>query len=94
MAASIGNDDMDIGKLEVSPELREAMQRFADAIGDVGRTGKAIGEMLGRMFPDGFPKFDIKLNLNFNLVERPKTIADILVEDEYQRMRHERQALN
>lgn len=85
---------MDNLKFETSPELREAMQRFADAIGDVGRTGKAIGEMLGRMFPDGFPKFNTSLNLNFNLLEQPKTIADILIEDEYQRMRDERQALN
>lgn len=70
---------MDFVKFEVSPELREAMQRFADAIGDVGEVGKAIGEYVGRMFPDGFPKLDVNLNLNFNLVERPKTIADILV---------------
>lgn len=48
------------------------------------------------MFPDGYPKrgAELSLNLNFNLVERPKTIADILVEDEYQRMRGEGQALN
>lgn len=87
---------MDNLKVEVSPELREAMQRFADALGDVAKAGKAIGEHVARMFPDGFPKLggDLTLNLNFNLVERPKTIADILVEDEYQRMRDERQALN
>lgn len=87
---------MDILKIEVSPELREAMQRFADAIGDVAKTGKAIGEHVGRMFPDGYPKLggDLIVNLNFNLVERPETIADILIEDEYQRMVDEGQVLN
>ncbi|SKB67686.1 hypothetical protein [Sphingopyxis flava] len=55
------------------------MQWLADALGEVGRVRTVLAEHRNRMFPGGIPKFNMSLDRNFNPVERPKTIADILV---------------